>query len=278
MAQTTMYKAVVNSPEMLLASGITNAQTTIAVTDASAYASATLPMPMTIGMEADAETVLVSNITSNVLTVTRGWQGSAKAWDAGAVIARLFTAYDHDTFKANVEDAITQIGGKAAATHASRHATAGADPIAPADIDAVPTSRTVAGKALASDITLAASDVGAVPTTRTVAGKALSSNVTLAASDVGAEPVHIKASSLSVLTSAWGADSTYATLGYTQKASVAVTGITASMSPRITFGSAALLLNSLAPFCESYAGGVYIWAKSAPTAAVTIDSVEGVTF
>lgn len=37
-------------------------------------------------------------------------------------------------------------------------------------------------------ITLAASDVGAVPTTRTVNGKALSTNVSLTASDVGALP------------------------------------------------------------------------------------------
>lgn len=52
----------------------------------------------------------------------------------------------------------------------------------------VPTTRTIAGKPLTSNVTLAASDVGAVPTTRTVAGKALTSNVTLAASDVGAVP------------------------------------------------------------------------------------------
>lgn len=37
-------------------------------------------------------------------------------------------------------------------------------------------------------ITLAASDVGAVPTTRTINGKALSTNVSLTASDVGALP------------------------------------------------------------------------------------------
>lgn len=57
-----------------------------------------------------------------------------------------------------------------------------------ADVGAVPTTRTVAGKALSSDVTLAASDVGAVPTTRTVNGKPLSANVTLAAGDVGAVP------------------------------------------------------------------------------------------
>lgn len=48
----------------------------------------------------------------------------------------------------------------------------------------VPKTRTVAGKALSSNITLAASDVGAVPTSRTVNSKALSSNITLNASDI----------------------------------------------------------------------------------------------
>ena len=56
------------------------------------------------------------------------------------------------------------------------------------DIDAVPTTRKVNGKALSSDITLTASDVSAVPTTRTVNGKALSSNITLSATDVSAVP------------------------------------------------------------------------------------------
>lgn len=68
------------------------------------------------------------------------------------------------------------------------------------EVGAVPTSRTINGKALSSDITLnasdvsarpsswtpSASDVGAVPTSRTVNGKALRSNITLNASDVGA--------------------------------------------------------------------------------------------
>lgn len=81
-----------------------------------------------------------------------------------------------------------------------------------ADLSAVPVTRTVAGKALSSNITLAKGDVGLgdvdntsdtnkpistatqtaldgkVPTTRTVAGKALTADVTLAASDVGAVP------------------------------------------------------------------------------------------
>ena len=53
----------------------------------------------------------------------------------------------------------------------------------------VPTSRTVNGKALSSNITLSAADVSAVPTSRTVNEKALSANISLSASDVGALPI-----------------------------------------------------------------------------------------
>lgn len=51
---------------------------------------------------------------------------------------------------------------------------------------AVPSTRTVNGKALSTNITLNASDVSAVPLTRTVNGKALSSNIVLTSEDVSA--------------------------------------------------------------------------------------------
>lgn len=63
-------------------------------------------------------------------------------------------------------------------------------PKAASDIGAVPTSRTVNGRALTGNITLSASDVSAVPVTRTVNGKALSGNITLSASDVNAYGTH----------------------------------------------------------------------------------------
>ena len=70
------------------------------------------------------------------------------------------------------------------------------------DIDAVPTSRKVNGKALSTDISLTAEDVGArpaswmptvedmdaVPTSRKVNGKALSADISLTAEDIGARP------------------------------------------------------------------------------------------
>lgn len=60
--------------------------------------------------------------------------------------------------------------------------------LAASDVGAVPSTRTVNGKALSADITLASADTGSVPTTTTVNGKALSGNISLTASDVGALP------------------------------------------------------------------------------------------
>ena len=79
---------------------------------------------------------------------------------------------------------VTQ-GGTGATTAAQARTNLG---VTPSNIGAVPTSRTINGKALSSDITLSANDVSAVPTSRTVNNKALSSNITLSASDVSAVP------------------------------------------------------------------------------------------
>lgn len=56
------------------------------------------------------------------------------------------------------------------------------------EVGAVPTTRTVNGKALSSDITLTSTDVSAVPRSRTVNGLPLSGNINLTAEDVGALP------------------------------------------------------------------------------------------
>ena len=56
-----------------------------------------------------------------------------------------------------------------------------------ADVGAVPTTRTVNGKALSSNISLTAADVGAVPTSRKVNGRALSSDINITSGDVFAQ-------------------------------------------------------------------------------------------
>ena len=76
-----------------------------------------------------------------------------------------------------------------------------------ADVGAVPTTRTVNGKALSDNISLTAGDVGAVPTSRKVNNKPLSSDVTLTAADVGAGTP--ATSTIITLTSTgWTGDST----------------------------------------------------------------------
>ena len=77
--------------------------------------------------------------------------------------------------------AVTGVKGNAESTYRTGNIN-----LTPANIGAVPTTRTVNSKALSSNISLTASDVGAVPTTRKVNDKALSSDITLSASDVGA--------------------------------------------------------------------------------------------
>lgn len=104
MAQQTMYPAKANSPKTELSAAITAAATTIPLVDASKLPAA--PNLATIGVDEAAETILYTGISGNSLTgVTRGFNGTtAKSWGQGIKVARYFTAYDHDTFKANIEE------------------------------------------------------------------------------------------------------------------------------------------------------------------------------
>jgi hypothetical protein len=102
MAQATMYPAKINSPLTSIASDITAVATSITLADASVLPAA--PNLAVLGTGDDAETILYTDITDNVLTVTRAFQGTAAAWDAGTPVARYFTAYDADTFADNIED------------------------------------------------------------------------------------------------------------------------------------------------------------------------------
>mgnify|MGYP001487881949 CR=1 FL=1 len=102
MTQKVMYPGLVNSPETTLTNGISETDTLIYVLD-----PARVPEPpnlMTLGTGTNAETVLVTAINDNALTVQRGFQGIAKAWPAGTVIARNFTEYDYGALKDNIED------------------------------------------------------------------------------------------------------------------------------------------------------------------------------
>uniref|UniRef100_A0A6M3IYG0 Putative pectate lyase n=1 Tax=viral metagenome TaxID=1070528 RepID=A0A6M3IYG0_9ZZZZ len=99
---TTMYPAKINSPMTLLSAAITAAATTVPVDDADLLPDA--PNVATIGRGENCETIYYGAKDGNNLTsVTRGFQGTAAAWVLGESVYRAYTAYDHDTFKSNIE-------------------------------------------------------------------------------------------------------------------------------------------------------------------------------
>lgn len=102
-----MYKGIPFSPQVALADGIGAGDTTIPVTDISAFPDA--PNLATIGTDEDGETILYTAKTTDSLSgCTRGVEGTAKAWPSGTTIARNFTNKDFDALQKNVQEAKTQ--------------------------------------------------------------------------------------------------------------------------------------------------------------------------
>ena len=103
-----MYPGIVNSPVTELADAIDATATTIEVVDGSKLPNA--PNIATIGTGEDAETILYEQKTGNILSdVTRGFQGTAKAWPAGTKVSRMFTEYDHAAFRQNIQELNTTL-------------------------------------------------------------------------------------------------------------------------------------------------------------------------
>ena len=74
-----------------------------------------------------------------------------------------------------------------------------------------------------------------------------------------------------VATTAWADDTTYADFPF--RASIPITGCTASHKPDVTFKLTDAMSGNYAPVCESYAGGIYIYAAAKPTATLTIPTI-----
>lgn len=125
----------------------------------------------------------------------------------------------------------------------------------------VATTVQINGYALSSNVTLTASDVGAVPTTRTVNGNALSSDVV----------THLKFTNISVATSAWTSDSTYADYDY--KAVLSTANVTSSMIPEVVFDPDDAASDNFAPVAVSGSGSVTIFAKEVPSSAITVPTI-----
>lgn len=103
MAMQTMYAPANNGPRTALATGINSSITTMTVDDASIFPAA--PNVLTIGATEDAELVLYTNITGNIITIERGYNGTtAAAWPEDTYVYRAITAQDVSSLQNNINE------------------------------------------------------------------------------------------------------------------------------------------------------------------------------
>lgn len=125
-----LYPGIAFSPQTTLTENIGEADTIIKISDASAFPEA--PNLATIGIDEDGETILYTAKTEDALSgCQRGVEGTAKAWKAGEIIGRNFTAKDHNDLIAAVgetgEAATTAQDAAAAAQSTAENANKTAD-------------------------------------------------------------------------------------------------------------------------------------------------------
>lgn len=103
-----LYKGIAGSPITQLVGDITDTQVTIAIADDSALPDA--PNICTIGYGEHIETIKYEAKSNGVLqNVTRGIEGTPRAWPSGTEVARFFTAHDHNAIIAELEDARAEL-------------------------------------------------------------------------------------------------------------------------------------------------------------------------
>jgi hypothetical protein len=270
-----MYPAQANSPETSLSGALTAAGTTVNVVDGSVLPEA--PNLLTIGADGStAETVLMTAKNGNVLTVTRAQNGTtARAWSAGDVIARYFTAADQTAMQENIKKLNEGKAEKAASPTAGNFA--GLD----ASGNPTDSGKKPGDFAAASHTHTDKADKVKNATAGHFAGLDSSGNLTDSGKKPGdfANASHAHAgyaevkifSGVSVAASAWVSDSTYA--AYPYAASITCPGVTASHVPEVVFGATEAASGNFAPVALSGSGTVKIYAATKPTAAITVQSI-----
>ena len=271
----TMYPAQANSPETSLSGALTAAGTTVNVVDGSVLPEA--PNLLTIGADGStAETVLMTAKNGNVLTVTRAQNGTtARAWSAGDVIARYFTAADQTAMQENIKKLNEGKAEKAASPTAGHFA--GLD----SSGNLTDSGKKPGDFAAASHTHTDKADKVKNATAGHFAGLDSSGNLADSGKKPGdfANASHAHAgyaevkifSGVSVAASAWVSDSTYA--AYPYAASIACPGVTASHVPEVVFGATEAASGNFAPVALSGSGTVKIYAATKPTAAITVQSI-----
>ena len=271
----TMYPAQANSPETSLSGALTAAGTTVNVVDGSVLPEA--PNLLTIGADGStAETVLMTAKSGNVLTVTRAQNGTtARAWSAGDVIARYFTAADQTAMQENIKKLNEGKAEKPSSPTAGHFA--GLD----SSGNLTDSGKKPGDFAAASHTHTDKADKAKNATAGHFAGLDSSGNLTDSGKKPGdfANASHAHAgyaevkifSGVSVAASAWVSDSTYA--AYPYAASIACPGVTASHVPEVVFGATEAASGNFAPVALSGSGTVKIYAATKPTAAITVQSI-----
>lgn len=88
---------------------------------------------------------------------------------------------------------------------------------------------------------------------------------------LASDAVKLQFLNTAIATASFVSNSTYQ--DYPYRASVGLTGVLASMTPEIIFSLADATSGNFAPVAECYNGGIYLYAASAPDAAVTIPTI-----
>jgi hypothetical protein len=272
-----MYPPQANTPETSLSGALTAAGTTVNVVDGTMLPDA--PNLLTIGADGStAETVLMTEKSGNVLTVVRGQDGTtARAWSAGDVIGRYFTAADQKA----MQDNITALNnGK------TEKVTSPTDGNLVA-FDGTTGKQKDSGKKPGDFAAASHTHSGYVEKVSSpVSGNLVAFDGTTGKQkDSGKKPGDFAAAShshsgyaqalifqnVSVAASAWRSDSTYA--AYPYAATLTLTGVTASHVPEVTFGAAEAASGIYAPVALSGSGTVKIYAASKPAAAITLQAI-----
>ena len=314
-----MYPPQANTPETSLSGALTAAGTTVNVVDGTMLPDA--PNLLTIGADGStAETVLMTAKSGNVLTVVRGQDGTtARAWSAGDVIGRYFTAADQKAMQDNItalnngktekvtsptdgnlvafdgttgkqKDSGKKPGDFAAASHThSGYVEKVSSPVSGnlVAFDGTTGKQKDSGKKPGDFAAASHTHSGYVEKVSSpVSGNLVAFDGTTGKQkDSGKKPGDFAAAShthsgyaqalifqnVSVAASAWRSDSTYA--AYPYAATLALTGVTASHVPEVTFGATEAASGIYAPVALSGSGTVKIYAASKPAAAITLQSI-----
>ena len=272
-----MYPPQANTPETSLSGALTAAGTTVNVVDGTMLPDA--PNLLTIGADGStAETVLMTAKSGNVLTVVRGQDGTtARAWSAGDVIGRYFTAADQKAMQDNInalnngktEKVTSPTDGNLVAFDGTtgKQKDSGKKPG-----DFAAASHTHSGYvekvASPTDGNLVAFD--GTTGKQKDSGKKAADFAAASHSHSGYAQALIF-QNVSVAASAWSSDSTYS--AYPYAATLTLTGVTASHMPEVTFGATEAASGIYAPVALSGSGTVKIYAASKPTAAITLQSI-----